>query len=433
MSGKALIIFVISTGGFPFAMAANNIDIFGFNIKALVLLFYLGLVLLAIFSDIGKSFNKMFVFKICLLLLLYALFSIFWSENFLYGIRSYMKFSAPFVFLLGVIVFLKTDNDLEKCVLAVYRICIIVSLLAIINVITGGLFESLKGTEVLAIGLPSLQAPSTSPANFSFLMACGAIVSFVDYLVDRRKSRLLLFLYFSICVLWAFTRISIGGLFISIGVCMSMLSNSRIFKFILPLGFLALLLISFLTVESLSERMFFNAKKTNISELASNPQKMLENVNTSGRSYLWELAAKEFKNSDKVFGAGIGAVDHWVSQFTWVKALHSDYLKTYYDLGFVGLIIYLLTFISFLYFLIRVNRSYLTKRDKKWGAIAFSAVIFYMITLLTDNSINYALDFGLYVYSFVGFAWVHYENERNRQSVRKPLAIFNKNLAKIPQ
>ncbi len=406
MIGKKIILFCIATAGFPFAMFANNIDIFGFNIKSLVLLLYLVAITIVIFSKFNEFLLDILNFKMCFALIIYSLASIFWTNDLFYGIRSFLKFTAPFMFLLGTVIVFSKDDDLNKSVRLVYIICMIVSFLAILNVLSGGMIQSLKGTYAF-FGLPSLQAPSTSPANFSFLMGSAAIVAFVDFLVQKNIKYLYLFLYFFICVMWAYTRISMVGLIVCMGVTFSMLSNSYIIRFVLPIVLVLAVLIGVFTLSSLNKRMFYDGKSVDIETLVTNPNKALENINTSGRGHLWDLASERFEKEDKLFGAGIGTVDKWLSKLSWIGALHSDYIKVYYDLGLIGLIIYLFTFFRLIRKLLKINGKYTGKIDKKWTAISLGLLTFYLITLFTDNSINYALDFGFYVFFFIGIAWVH--------------------------
>ena len=328
-----------------------------------------------------------------------------WTPDYIYGLRTLLKLFAPYLFLFGFLSFIKTDSDIKKSVSIIYSICLIVSCLAIINILSGGVFAPVK--PIIAWGaIPCLAAPTTSPANFSFLMGCGAILAFGNYLESKRIGHLLVFIYLVIVVLWAFTRISLLGLVISTGVILSLFSKRRIVRLLVPVVMVLVTSLSMFTSESLKERMFYDTRKTDLSHLINKPEKFLENINTSGRLYLWEKANKNFTNREKIVGAGVGAVDHWLTKQVGVNALHSEYLRIYFDLGIIGLLLYVASIIEIAKRIMKVNKLSNKKSNKKWASVALAALIFYSITFFTDNSLNYVSDFGVYVYAFIAFCFI---------------------------
>ena len=277
-----------------------------------------------------------------------------------------------------------------------------------------------KGTEKW-VNSNYLTTPFMSPANFSFLMGSGAILAFGNYLIDKKMMYLFLFVFLTGAVVWAFTRISIVGLIISIYICVLFLSKSYLVKIILPVIFLSVFIVMFLSIDSLINRMFHNDELIDVTEVLSNPEKLLGSLNTSGRSTLWGLAHKKFFNQSPILGSGVGSVDDWFADEYDSVRLHSEYLRVLYDLGILGLMLYIGAILYFYRLLLKVFRENDNVAVKKNAAIAISGLTYYIITLATDNTLNYVTEFGVYIYAFIALALVRDNvsiiNDKNNMTV----------------
>lgn len=104
------------------------------------------------------------------------------------------------------------------------------------------------------------------------------------------------------------------------------------------------------------------------------------NINTNGRVEMYSRMASEAEFSIFYFGKGLGFVEnllsHWnVSVFS---NLHNDLLKFYIELGFWGLLIYLLSYYVLFWF---VEAKY----DKSKMVFVFAMSIYAMLLFATDN------------------------------------------------
>jgi hypothetical protein len=256
-----------------------------------------------------------------------------------------------------------------------------------------------------------------SPANYSFLIGTGAILALTNLLTTRKLSYLFLFILFTIFVFWSFVRISMVGLVAAIGMIFFLLTRNFAVKIVFPVMIFIVFFTCLFTVEKFRTRMF-KSEKVGIETVFSTEVNKLDNIiYTSGRSSLWRKAYVEFLEKRPITGRGIGSVDSWLEKYFNGGRLHSEYLRIACDLGVLGLILYLL---SIFQFYARLLALFLRNNDpvvRCYTATALAGLTFYLITFATDNSLNYISEFGLYVYTFMAFAFIA---AREREDISSP-------------
>ena len=397
---------ILAIAGFPIAMLYPGQTLWGLNIKAIYLLV---ITLILSFPALLVSVRKLQVVmaftKFIILLVGYGMISILWSDDYIYGFRFIIKLYAILIILWFTIFFINNKKQVNKCEKSVFFICMVVFGLALIHFAMG------NTKQTLAWGLvASLNAPTTSPANFSFLMGCGALLAFVNYLVYKNYYYMVLFFLFLLAVLWAYTRISMVGLGIALIIARVLISRPISVK-----GFVLSFLVATILALSVGayvakDRMFYDPDTVQWSDAFANTGTFLNNINTSGRYALWEKAFDHFSKDGGLIliGHGAGSTDKWLTKLSYINALHSDYLRIYFDLGIIGLVLFLLFLTSLGVRLLNIHNAQNNKNERKWTSLGISALIFYSITLFTDNSLNYFVDFGIYVFCFVGFVFALY-------------------------
>ena len=118
----------------------------------------------------------------------------------------------------------------------------------------------------------------------------------------------------------------------------------------------------------------------------------LLNVNTMARMELWNGIAQTYKFSPLFLGKGSGYVSKWMDN-NWSSlgiiglhsstGIHSDILKYYIELGFVGFIAY------FFYYLCYIpNRIYKDRKDNSF-ALCFVLFLLQFLVWFTDNISTY--------------------------------------------
>ncbi len=342
-----------------------------------------------------------------LLFLSFALVSLSWADSLLDGVRMLAKYAAPMLFFWVLLAMNPGERLIRRLELALYASCSIAGLLALVNTLGGGFIAPLLAKTGI-LGLPALAAPHTSAANFSFLLACGAITAYCRFLVSRRWLTLLLAAFFMTCVAFAFVRISLAGTVLGIATVHLVRARPWATPMFAALAALAALAAVFIvTSDAFMNRMFFVPARVHWSQLLAEPEMFMANVDTSGRTLLWDRAKRAFAGESAWVGAGVGAVDAWINTGDSLHSeLHSEVYRVRLELGWIGLAIYVLGLVALWWRLVRATRR--ARREQVTVAMRASCAMLpvYFLTLLTDNTINYAAGFGAIVYGFAAIALV---------------------------
>lgn len=405
-SSKKLVFFIIGFGGIPLTTFMPDLVLFGFlgglSPQAAFLFFIVGALAYVLMFSNGILFKEMFRFYIYLLFIIYAGCSFFWGDDFIYGLRLFVKLLSPFLLYLAIVSFVKSSDDLRKIEKALYFCVLVVLTLVAINYLTGG---AIGGDKVKYKWIPRgvLTAPYMSPANFSFFVSSIALYSLGRFLFTKEKKYLLIFALLTVAIYAAFTRIAMAGHVVGTGICIFMLIRNKMTKVLFPLVIIIGFVMMLFTVDKFRERMFYNADEFSLSDVVKNPEKLERNLDTSGRLYLWSNVLDHYKDSNLLFGQGIGSLDLLMDKEFRSLELHSEYLRLILDLGFVGLALYLLGMLQIVYKLFKTRSE---TYYNLYPSIAVAGVACYLITQFTDNSLNYVTEFANYIYAFIGLSIV---------------------------
>ena len=230
----------------------------------------------------------------------------------------------------------------------------------------------------------------------------SALLALSNFLQYKKKIWFVLFAIFFVGVMFAFTRISMAALLLSSMILYGVSKRSAFITYLAPLFALIFAVLSVVFIESLRNRMFF--KNADFSLIFIDFNKFLQYINTSGRTTIWSDAFKYFENANMFIGAGSGSTDYYMKNLTHAVALHCDFLRVYFDLGLIGLILFISLHVQLLKVVSsRPRNSQNIKIHNKYKALSIAALIFYFITLFTDNTLNYVANIGMYLYAFIGF------------------------------
>ena len=403
-SSKKLIIFIVFIGGIPLTTFMPDLVLLGFlgglAPQAAFLFFIVGALFFVLIFSNGVLLREILRFKMYALFLIYVVMSLTWSEDFVYGIRLTIKLLSPFLLYMGVVAFVRNSDDFKKIELAFYTCVMVVLILVAVNYISGG---AIGGDKVRYKWIPLgvLTAPYMSPANFSFFMSSIAIYSIGRYLFTKENKYLIVFVILTVIIFAAFTRISMAGLVLGTGICLFLMVRNTVVKVAFPLVIIAGFVTMLFTVDKFRDRMFYNADEFNLSEAIESPEKFEKNFDTSGRIFLWAEVLEHYNNSNHIIGGGVGSLDHLMDREFRSLELHSEFLRLYLDFGILGLSLYILGMIQILLRMMNINSS---GPPRMYAAIASGGLGLYLVTLFTDNSLNYVTEFGNYVYAFIGLA-----------------------------
>ena len=404
-SPKKLVLYVLLIGGVPLTTFMPNLVLLGFlgglAPQAAFLFFIVGSLAFVILLSDGEMLRAALRFNIFVLFIVYVIFSITWSDSFIYGLRLSIKLMSPLLLYMAVVGSIKTKQDFLDVEKVIFACVSIVVFLALFNFLTGGAIGGDK-VKYKWIPLGVFTAPYMSPANFSFFISLVSVFAIGHYFFFRKIKYALIYIALSVIVFLAFTRISMAGLVVASGICMFVLIKNKLVKYLFPLVVVIGFIIMLFTVDKFRDRMFYNAENFDFSEAIESPEKFEKNFDTSGRIFLWSSVLEYYQNSNILIGEGVGSLDKLMDKEFNSLELHSEYLRLYLDLGVVGVLLYLSGFLQIILNLLKVTKN--NDVSKMYAAIAMGGVGFYLITLFTDNSFNYVTELGNYVFAFIGLA-----------------------------
>lgn len=401
---RAFVLFVVLMAGIPFSLLTGDTKFLaalgGMAGQAVWLFAIVVGCLAALISQMGRLHLVLGRTPAMLLFLLLGAMSLTWAESFLDGLRMLVKLAAPMLFL-WVILAMDPDKHLRRRIeTALYAGCIIALLIALTNTLSGGFFAPVARKPGL-FGMAALTTPFSSPANFSFLILCGALSAYCRFLASRRVIHFVLAAVLFGAVALAFVRISMAGALL--GVAIIHLVRARAIMTPIFMGLAALGVFFVVTSDAFMSRMFFVPESVRWQEAVTAPDRFMEKVNTSGRTLLWSNASRAFAEDSPWVGAGVGAVDQWINTRSHTE-LHSEVFRLWLELGWLGLGIFVSGLAALWWRLLREVRR--ARRDEVTVPLRASCALLpaYFLTLLTDNTFNYATGFGVIVYAFAAMA-----------------------------
>jgi O-antigen ligase len=386
-------------------MSASAIELFGFII---------GMILI-IGINIKKCAPYIPKYAFHLFFLIFACTSLLWTSDLIFGLRMLIKLIAPFLFIIGCAACIQNIKDAVNIEKAIFVGAILFLLFALSNYV-------FKYAPVFtANNISYLTVPGSSPAVFSFKMACVSLLALANYLVDRKKIYLVLCIIFSIAVILAFTRISMFGLIAASALVIFLLAKSFLFRTLVPLFLIIIFITSFLVSDTLKIRMFRNPDRIgNFSQIIADPEKAIARVHTSGRLHAWQVALNKFFVNNPIQGSGIGCTQAWFYEGSKkrVGVLHSEYLRLLCEVGLIGLFLFLLTIFKYSFLTLRGCYKKNTNVVRKYSCLSLSCILFYVITLATDNSFDYILAIQVYVFCFIYLSLLSQKLAINQHDLR---------------
>lgn len=327
--------------------------------------------------------------------LVFCCLGFFWAPSLAYGLRMFLKLSAPFLFLLLILVAVESQRQLT----AIRRVILCSGFLVFAAAIVlqlAGIQSSLDHR---------LTIPATSAAGFSAHLVAVAILALAGMMYDNRTRNGLLVLCLTVGTLLAVTRITTAALFVGFSVVLY-LGLRGVPRYVLPVGGVIALPALFLFNETFRERMFFSGKSMSAGQILQDPNGALGNVRGSGRFAAWQSVFDQFVVPSPWIGSGTGATQHYyyTHSVTGLGAIHSDYLRLLAEVGIIGTFLFLLAMIAYLYRMIRTYRETPQSEAGRYALAGTAALAAYLVVMATDNAFDYVNLLGIYVFSFIAMS-----------------------------
>ncbi len=132
----------------------------------------------------------------------------------------------------------------------------------------------------------------------------------------------------------------------------------------------------------------FQDKINDVMKGGDNTQVAGVSINTSGRSFMWEMVINSAKKNI-IFGQGTDGPAKMLNTPRWGHP-HNDYLRLLHHNGIIGLSLWLLFFLSLFIFLYKRIKKTLNIEYKTYYIFNFIFLLSVMIIMITDNPIVYS-------------------------------------------
>lgn len=321
------------------------------------------------------------------LFMLWLCIGLAYTPSPVYGIRVIMKYAYSLLIILFASAAVRHAEVFLKAAIAartVAIVSIVVAFIPFMGMFIKGVFWYVTAEAINYISM------------FVFSLA-------LFYFTNEKKKNLLLSILFVLpCILWVF-RTSIVGTTLAFMAFMVFRYKLKAMPAIV--GVLILLLAAVFYIPALREKMFFDEGSVGIEQVGSGEISM-DNINTSGRSAMWEWSLDNFFIGHELTGRGTGNLQEtfYSGQHPFlVKVVHNDYVQMLCDNGLIGLILF---GASFLCAIIHCFMVYNNKRHdtiiRLCAIVAGASMVGTVFTLYTDNVINYSMATISYPCGFYG-------------------------------
>ena len=234
------------------------------------------------------------------------------------------------------------------------------------------------------------------------------IVPLVFYWITKKRIYVLLALWILLSPILQRVRTGLGGiLLVTVTYAFFRYKMKSIPLIIISgLAFLAVILF----VPEINQKFFGSkAGKVNATDIVQHNALSLDNMQTSGRSAMWDLTLRKFYEPNPIFGAGTGTVTDFMKERAikenTIALLHSDYVQILCDNGIVGLILFILFFVSVFYktFLY----TWIFGRSNIWvmitGIMAIASLSGVAFSMEFDNVVSHSMTSLINPFIFIGF------------------------------
>ena len=356
---------------------------------------WFGLILLLLFT--GKIRAKFEAITLVYLIFFFWLcYTMTYTTAPIDGVMMLVKYSLPILFLwLG---YSALNNEKELIIFLK-----IVNMIACLWCLVIGGFS--------ATFIPNLYIFSMN--------ICSTYAGFADYLTSIFVAPILLYWLtkekkYIFCAFWMVlstvlqsVRTGMGGMILVFGVAILLKNKAKAIPSIIFAGIIFIGIILF--VPEVNQKFFGdNAGKITTTDILQRDAMSLDNIEMSGREYMWQRVKDNCYYGNEISGGGLGTSGRFVKDYgrenDYLEMMHNDYLQIICDTGLIG--ITLLT-IFYLIVILKVTSNVALRRSstlvKITGIMALSSLVGIAFCMYFDNVVSNSMQSLVMPYIYIGF------------------------------
>ncbi|OUQ51585.1 polymerase [Alistipes sp. An116] len=378
-------ILTFSTGLLAFS-APGGLDLMAVRLFVLELFCLLGLLFVCKRKTQWTSASIVYV-----IYLLWLVIGLTYSPAPDYGFRVILKYIYPLLIMLFASAAVRDTEVFLKAGLGARMVALIsiaFSFIPFIGKLVPGVFW---------------YAPAKAINHISICMFSLAMIAYTKGTRYKKSNIYYTILFILPCFLWVF-RTSIMGT--TLAFMVFFIFKYRLKSLPIIYGFILLFVVAVFAIPSVREKMFVDSSSASVSQLESG-ELSTDNIDSNGRFAMWEWSLDRFYHGRELIGTGTGNLQETFyalrHPFGTIRIVHCDYVQMLCDNGLIGLILFGCSFLFLIFHCFVVYQSHKYHEGIRMCAIvAGSSMAGVLLTMMTDNVINYSMATISYPCGFYG-------------------------------
>ncbi len=244
-------------------------------------------------------------------------------------------------------------------------------------------------------------------AGFADYLTSIFIVPILLYWITKEKKYIFCALWIVLSTVLESVRTGMGGMMLVYAFAMALRYKAKAIPGLLFAGSLFVGIILF--VPKVNEKFFGDdAGQITATEIVQGDALSLDNIEMSGREYMWQRVKDNCYYGNETFGGGLGTSGRFVKDYgrkhNYLDMMHNDYLQIICDTGLVGIILltifYIIVIIKTIYHVIARRSIALVKYT---GIMALSSMVGVAFSMYFDNVVSHSMSSLVMPYIFLGF------------------------------
>lgn len=334
------------------------------------------------------------------------------------GWMMLIKYSIPILFLWLGYSSLRNEKDLVVFLKVVnYAACIYCFIM-------GGFTQKfLFPLYIFSMGI------FATYAGFACFLISIFIVPILLYWLTNDKKYIYCALWMLLSPILQSVRTGIGGMFLVFVVAIYLRYKQRSLPALFFAGAMFLGVILF--VPGVNEKFFGeNAGKVTGTDIVRGDALSFDNIEMSGREYMWERVKDNCYYGNEIFGGGLGTSGRFVKNYgkknNALEMIHNDYLQIICDTGLVGITLLTIFYIAFIVKVVsNVVKRKCTVLVKLTGIMALSSMVGIGFAMYFDNVVSNSMQALVMPFIYWGFFFKALDMEA-QENEKKELARFRK-------
>lgn len=243
-------------------------------------------------------------------------------------------------------------------------------------------------------------------AAFADYLTSIFVVPILLYWLTKEKKYILCALWMVLSTVLESVRTGMGGMMLVFAFAMVLRYKAKAIPGLLFAGALFVSVILF--VPKVNEKFFGeDAGKVTATEIVQGNALSLDNIEMSGREYLWKKVKENCYYGNELIGKGLGEAEHFAKNRMYkgeISKVHNDYLILLCDTGKVGITLFIIFYLTIIFkvtshVILRIS-SHLVKLT---GIMALSSMAGIAFCMYFDNVVSNSMQSMVMPYIYLGF------------------------------